>query len=644
MRLLLLCVFLNLSLAFVGTAQSFLKKKSKDDTEQIVPISDIEKHDLLIAYKEAGKKKNALRKILQHSIDEGYDSLTSVIYESLSVVQVEEEKYDNALESITQAIHYNDHSVQKKRTANLYNQAGHICQYLKKFDKSISYYNQALKFYEDLGDQVEVANAYVNIGNTYYKTGRVEESKESLIKASKTFENPSVVNSNKKESAKGLADLGKAYDDIGDFTKALNLLENSLVIFESNEDYEGLASTLASLGHVQLNLKRYEDAEKSFLRSLEISQQYNYKLSLMESYKGMSQILSIKKEYKEALGMYDSYILMKDSIYLEEKKAAVAAATSQLNLKINEQELMLSHKRAELSTILDKKNDQLLISMILAFVLTSLVIIFLFRKYQNKKRVSENLQKENSSLIKTNVDLSQSQEFLEKTNAAKDKLFSIVAHDLKSPIASIKGFTELLATNPDAFTLAEISDLGKKMNASLGNLNQLLDNLLKWAMSQSGLMEFHPQEILCADFIESNIQIYQPIAEKKAITLRAPTDNCDVTLYGDVNMLNFVLRNIIHNAVKFTDHKGSIHVSSKVSSGKLKITVSDTGVGMSPEALENIFNIDRRKKSLGTLHEKGTGLGLVLSKEFMDKNGGHVDVSSELGKGTTFTLYFPLAK
>lgn len=642
MRLFLFCVFLNLGLTFVGTAQNFLKKKPKDDTEQTAPLTETKKQDLLIAYKEAGKKKGALRKILQHSIDDGYDSLTSVIYESLSLVQVEEEKYDNALESITQAIHYNDHSNQKKRTANLYNQAGHICQYLKKFDKSISYYNQALKFYEDLGDQVEVANAHVNIGNTYYKTGRVEESKESLIKASKTFENPTVVQ--KKESAKGMADLGKAYDDIGDFAKAMQLLEESLVIFESNEDYEGLASTLASLGHVQLNLKRYQDAEKSFLRSLEISQRYNYKLSLMESYKGMSQILSIKKDYKEAVGMYDSYILMKDSIYLEEKKAAVAAATSQLNLKINEQELLLSHKRAELSTILDKKNDQLLISMILAFLLTSIVIIFLFRKYQNKKRVSETLQKENSSLIKTNVDLSQSQEFLEKTNAAKDKLFSIVAHDLKSPIASIKGFTELLATNPDAFTLAEISDLGKKMNDSLHNLNQLLDNLLKWAMSQSGLMEFHPQEIHCKDFIESNIQIYQPIAEKKSILLKAPTDNCDVKLYGDSNMLNFVLRNIIHNAVKFTNHRGSIHVTSVVSNGKLKITISDTGVGMSPEALHNIFNIDRRKKSLGTLHEKGTGLGLVLSKEFMDKNGGHVEVSSELGRGTTFTLYFPLAK
>jgi signal transduction histidine kinase/uncharacterized protein HemY len=642
MRLLLFCVFFNFSLTTVGTAQNFLKKKSVDATEQIAPLTETKKQDLLTAYREAGKKKNALRKVLQHSIDDGYDSLTSVIYENLSLVQVEEEKYDNALESVNQAIHYNDHSNQKKRTANLYNQAGHICQYLKKFDKSISYYNQALKFYEDLGDQVEVANAHVNIGNTYYRTGRVEESKESLIKASQTFENPTV--GRKKESAKGMADLGKAYDDIGDFAKAISLLEESLIIFESNEDYEGLASTLSSLGHVQLNLKRYADAEKSFLRSLEISQRYNYKLSLMESYKGMSQILSLKKNYKEAVGMYDAYILMKDSIYLEEKKAAVAAATSQLNLKINEQELLLSHKRNQLSTILDKKNDQLLISMILAFLLTSVVIIFLFRKYQNKKRVSENLQKENSSLIKSNVDLSQSQEFLEKTNAAKDKLFSIVAHDLKSPIASIKGFTELLATNPDAFTLAEISELGKKMNDSLHNLNQLLDNLLKWAMSQSGLMEFHPQEIFCRDFIESNIQIYQPIAEKKSILLKSPTDNCDLKLYGDSNMLNFVLRNIIHNAVKFTDHRGSIHVTSAVSNGKLKIMVSDTGVGMSPEVLNNIFNIDRRKKSLGTLHEKGTGLGLVLSKEFMDKNGGHIEVSSELGKGTTFTLYFPLAK
>ncbi len=632
MRLFLWVTFLFLGLTSVCSAQSAVPN------EKVSQIDTDTKQKLYNDYKAAGKKKSALRKILQRSIDAHYDSLTSVIYESLSVVYVEEEKYDNALESITQAIHYNDHSNHKKRCANLYNQAGHICQFLKKFDKSISYYNQALKFYEDLGDQVEVANAYVNIGNTYYKTGRTEESKENLIKASKTFDNEPT----KKKSARGLADLGKAYDDIGDFEKALTLLNESLVIFQTNEDQEGLASTLSSLGHVQLNLKRYKEAEESFLKSLEISQKHGYKLSLMESYKGMSQILSIKKSYKEALGMYDSYILMKDSIYLEEKKEAVSAATSQLNLKIKDQELAMAQTRAELSEFIDKKNNQLLISMILGFILTSLIIIFLFRKYQQGKKVSESLKAENKTLIKSNVDLSQNQELLEKSHAAKDKLFSIVAHDLKSPIASIKGFTELLATNPEAFTMSEISSLGKKMNDSLHNLNQLLDNLLKWAMSQSGLMEFRPQEISCADFIESNVELYKPLAEKKIITLTH--NSCDCLFHGDVNMLNFVLRNVIHNALKFTEAKGNITVNSYSKNETLYITVSDTGVGMSAESMENIFHIDRRKKSLGTENEKGTGLGLVLSKEFMDKNRGKITVSSELGKGTTFTLMLPLPR
>jgi len=632
--LLLLSIGVFLGLTSVCSAQS---AASDENVYQSTTLSNETKQELTQDFKAAGKKKSALRKILQRSIEAHYDSLTSAVYEALSVVYVEEAKYDNALESITQAIHYADHSNHKKRCANLYNQAGHICQFLKKFDKSISYYNQALKFYEDLGDQVEVANAYVNIGNTYYKTGNTEESKSNLIKASKTFDKGNV----KKQSAKGLADLGKAYDDIGDFEKALSLLNESLIIFEANEDQEGLASTLASLGHVQFNLKRYKEAEASFLKSLEISQKNNYKLSLMESYKGMSQILSIKKSYKEALGMYDSYILMKDSIYLEEKKAAVSSATSQLNLKIKDQELAMANTKAELSGFIDKKNNQLMISMVLGFILTSLVIIFLFRKYKRGVKVSETLQAENKNLLKSNVDLSQNQDFLEKSNAAKDKLFSIVAHDLKSPIASIKGFTELLATNPEAFTMAEISNLGKKMNDSLHNLNQLLDNLLKWAMSQSGLVEFHPQEISCAEFIESNVQLYKPLAEKKLITLTANSIDCK--FHGDINMLNFVLRNIIHNALKFTEGKGSIHINTTTKNNILYMTITDNGVGMSAESVENIFHIDRRKKSLGTENEKGTGLGLVLSKEFMDKNNGKITVSSELGRGTTFTLILPLS-
>ena len=178
------------------------------------------------------------------------------------------------------------------------------------------------------------------------------------------------------------------------------------------------------------------------------------------------------------------------------------------------------------------------------------------------------------------------------------------------------------------------------MNESLHNLNQLLDNLLKWAMSQSGLMEFRPQDISCSSFIQDNVELYQPLADKKRISLTAST--CDCNFVGDINMLNFVLRNIIHNALKFTEAKGAIHVKSYSKSSTLYITISDTGLGMSEESIQNIFNIDRRKKSLGTDNEKGTGLGLVLSKEFMDKNHGQLAVTSDLGKGTTFTLMLPL--
>ena len=170
----------------------------------------------------------------------------------------------------------------------------------------------------------------------------------------------------------------------------------------------------------------------------------------------------------------------------------------------------------------------------------------------------------------------------------------------------------------------------------------MLDNLLKWSIYETGHWGFEPEEFGIAGAIAKNLEIYHPLAEEKNISLKG--DYKDYKVKADRNSVELVLRNLISNAIKFTPRGGSVKVSAARENGKVLIHVSDTGQGISRDTMDAIFTMDRKKIKRGTENEKGSGLGLVLSKEFAEKQGGNLSVESEEGKGTTFTFSLPEAE
>jgi signal transduction histidine kinase len=245
------------------------------------------------------------------------------------------------------------------------------------------------------------------------------------------------------------------------------------------------------------------------------------------------------------------------------------------------------------------------------------------------------LKAQNEQIKNTNQQLKLSQENLRQMNVTKDKFFSIISHDLKNPFTSLMSISNLLNDNYDMADEEDKRDAVMRINHSVKSIYLLLENLLTWSRSQRGKIEFETKPFNLSALVVENINLYTPAAVKKQISLINEFPE-ELTAFGDRNTINTIIRNISGNALKFTPSGGQVFYTVTDSDGMLKVGIRDTGVGISSEDQERLFCIDKKLKTDGTDGEKGTGLGLIICKEFAEKNGGEIGVVSEEGKGSEF--------
>jgi PAS domain S-box-containing protein len=229
---------------------------------------------------------------------------------------------------------------------------------------------------------------------------------------------------------------------------------------------------------------------------------------------------------------------------------------------------------------------------------------------------------------------------LHELNASKDKFFSIIAHDLRGPLNSLKVLTQVTEDRFDSYSSDKLKEIVTLQRSSIDNLCNLLENLLTWSRIQQGMIEYHPQQIDMKGIVAQNIALLMPNAQQKQITLKSLISE-KVVAYADRDMVNTVVRNLLSNALKFTETHGTIEVSVAQADASIHVLVSDTGMGIDEKALSKLFRIDAAYYKRGTAGEKGTGLGLILCKEFVEKNSGRIWIESEVGKGSTFTFTLP---
>jgi PAS domain S-box-containing protein len=270
----------------------------------------------------------------------------------------------------------------------------------------------------------------------------------------------------------------------------------------------------------------------------------------------------------------------------------------------------------------------------------------------NVEFVSNVYKVDNTKVIQCNIrniterkqaeeQLAKYQKQLIELNSTKDKLFSIIAHDLRSPFSAIIGFSELLYEKMNKIEYEEFKAYVENISSSAKQTLELLENLLNWAQAQTGQISFNPQILNMQDIILDVINSFGSSAALKSLTLNYSIP-AQIVVFADQNMLKTVLHNLVSNAIKFSNQGGEIFIQSELYDSFVEITVSDEGIGMTEDSRNKLFDIDKVTTSKGTANEKGSGLGLILCKEFVEKNGGEIWVKSEIGKGSKFTFTIPL--
>jgi signal transduction histidine kinase len=255
--------------------------------------------------------------------------------------------------------------------------------------------------------------------------------------------------------------------------------------------------------------------------------------------------------------------------------------------------------------------------------------------------VEEQLAQQNYEIVRQKEELEIQKKALIDLNATKDKFFSIIAHDLRSPISTLISLSEVLRTDMDLLSPDQQKEILTSLHDLSRNNLKLLDNLLQWAKMQTGQLVPQPEVFSIMGAIDEVLGFYKVYAADKSIRLENQRSE-DVEVYADKNMVRTILRNLISNAIKYTAPEGLVMVGSMREEGMCLVTVQDNGLGMTPDVLDKLFKPDQAKSTRGTADEKGTGLGLLLSKEFVEENGGTIRVESMRGFGSVFRFTIPI--
>ncbi|MCX7908903.1 MAG: PAS domain-containing sensor histidine kinase [Ignavibacteria bacterium] len=238
-------------------------------------------------------------------------------------------------------------------------------------------------------------------------------------------------------------------------------------------------------------------------------------------------------------------------------------------------------------------------------------------------------------------ELTITKEKLEESNKEKDKLFSIIAHDIKSPFSGFLGIANMLSSDIESFSREELIKIAKSLKETAENVYKLIENLLEWSKIQMGLIPFNPDRFNIYYLVEQIYQLQKVNIERKQINFQNQVP-MDLVAVFDWNMLSTVFRNLISNAIKFTPRGGYVTVKANLDEERLLISVEDTGIGIPESMLSEVFKVGAKTSRLGTEGEPSTGLGLILCKEYVERHNGKIWVESEVGKGTKFYITIPV--
>jgi len=626
-------------------------------------------------YKNQSDYSKALeyyKKSLKIYLEAGDKYGISSCYNNIGVIHIEQGDYPKAIEYYNKSLIINRETGDITGIASCFNNIGIILIYQGDYPKALEYCQKALKIREKIGNKKEISISLINIGTIHKELGDCPKALEYFQKSLKMREELG----DKWGISSCFSQIGDIYKDQEHHSKALDYYQKAFKIREELGDKSGISLSYTNIGNIYFYLADYPKALEYFRKSLTLSieignkpiETLNYKRlgslylkqkTIKKAYyygkrayllaekigevkllKESSEILAITSEamglYKDAYKYHVVFKTMNDSLYNEERIKKISGLQYQHKYEKEKQAAELIQQKKDAVYAEETKRQKIIsYSFISGFILMTLLVLVILRSLLQKRKA-------NLILAAQKKEIKTFAKELEIANKTKDKFFSIIAHDLKSPFNAIIGLSEVLFRKHQEFTEEKLKELLKMINSSSITAYQLLENLFTWARSQSGKIQYIPEKLSLKKVVSEVMDGCKGAANKKEIKLVTKMIENDI-VFVDQNMIDTILRNLVFNAIKFTHKNGEVIVSSEKGKDNnlVYVSVDDNGVGIRKEKIKDLFRIDKNTTTKGTEEERGTGLGLLLCKEFVEKNGGKIWVESIVGKGSTFKFTLP---
>jgi len=529
------------------------------------------------------------------------------------------------------------------------------------YDSAFYYLNQAVIKSEQCGDKKELGSAYINLEGGYQEINNYTKAEEYNSKASATYKS---IRSNKGilKCLIGLGELkmalkqydsclkydlealtlnndssvyltgllynniGTAYERLNNYTKSLEYQNKLYHLAIKTGDSVSIAAALESKGGIYIGLKQFDTAETYLKSAIVIAKKVKMDALVQSAYSDIGLLYDKWGKPKLALLWTRKFYDLKDSIFNKDNAAHIAELETQY--QSNEKQAKIDLQDAQIKS--SRQNFYFTFACLLFIVVIALILFMIQQRFRFLNR----------QLTQQKGEITIEKEKSEQLNIVKDKIFSIISHDLRSPMNNINASLSLLQKKD--LTKDEFGSLAKRLGSSVQATSNLLDNLLIWSRNQLTGIPLHLGSVNVKEVIDESVGLYQDIASQKSLVILTKVKE-DIFATTDLHVLLLVLRNLLDNAIKFSNPESEIVISTEIHGHTMVLIIRDYGIGMDEDQLRNLYVVNNKtRRNAGTLKEQGSGLGLSLCYELVKKSGGDIRIESEKDRGTSVFITLPL--
>jgi len=531
--------------------------------------------------------------------------------------------YDKSLSLLLEALDQFEQTGMEKESAYCCEVIGKIYTATGDPQQAVSYHGKAVSINNKLNLIREVARNYTCMGSALVSMDSIDKGLTYYLVSYM------IIDSLGMETEKNdlLIQIGDGYLKMGKYEESLKNFYQAKEMSEITGNRFLLAQAKSRIGIAYFGMKNLPAAQKYSSESLSLADSLKTFRIAGESSKNLSEIHSTRQNYKKALEYYIRYKEASDSLLNKEKILQIGELQAKYDFTRKERE----------NETLTQQNLQKSLT-IKRLIIASVVIVLLLLVSLFQLMTVIRLNRKTGQL---NLKLAEQGKELEDLNDQKDKFFSFVAHNLKNPFNTIMGFSELMVKSNDAKEYEKTDRYAKHILGLSAHVQKVLENLLEWSRLQRRSFTYKPEKISMTGLIRDVLEMNQKEAVRKGIEVRYDLPD-DLTAYADKFMVTIILQNLMSNALNFTPSSGKINVSGRLQGSQILITVTDTGIGISPEDQNKLFRIDVHPAKIGSAESSGSGLGLVICKEMIQRCKGEISIKSRLSEGTSVSFTLPV--